>query len=355
VTESLCWSGTGSAADLLALQRKAWSGLVISVTRRCPLSCAHCITRSGPDAAEPLLSDAHAAQWADELPHLQARGLSHLSFTGGEPLLSVRAVSRLSAAAARLGIANYVVTSAAWAISSIAACRMVARLPDVSHWDIGYDDFHAAEMPDARLAHAIGALELAGAAYTVRVCVDDGTPTAALERVAALVGPHGKFMTQSVRALGRAEKGRVVVRRGSHGLPQRPCVSTGLFVRADGSTGPCCAGLAYEAAGLHPFDYGNASESGGLLSAWVRWHDDQLLRMLRLVGFPALQGWIDDHGAAGAGTSQDPCEACVGLWRSDPRLGARLADRAAAPGVQQQLDGVEAALYGEVWRQHHGG
>lgn len=346
-------SGRGSAADLLALQRQAWTGLVFSITRRCPLSCTHCITRSGPDPSLPLLPLPLADQWAAELPTLQARGLTHISFTGGEPLLAVKAVQRLSSAAAHAGIANFVVTSAAWASSPSAAARMVERLPAVSHWDIGYDDFHAAQMPASRLTDAVAALEDAGASYTVRVCVAEGSSSAALDRVAQRVGPRGQFLVQSVRAIGRADTVPVQMSRDRAGLPRRPCVSTGLFVRADGTTGPCCSGLAYEATGSHPFDYGDASEPGGLLRAWRRWHDDSLLRMLRLVGFPALEGWIAEQGSPIRPQPRDPCEACVGLWRSDPALGPQLARRAAQPSVQEQLDGVEAALYGEVWRQHH--
>src|SRR5262245_53577612 len=77
------FSGRGSADELLALQRLAWVSITVSVTRRCPLQCAHCITRSGPDLSDPILSSATARAWASDLPELAALGVQNLSFTGG--------------------------------------------------------------------------------------------------------------------------------------------------------------------------------------------------------------------------------------------------------------------------------
>lgn len=346
-------NGRGTAADLLALQRLAWSGLVISATRRCPLSCAHCITRSGPDASEPLLSRELAQTWSDELADLKAQGLSHLTFTGGEPVLAIDAVELLGARAHELDIASYIVTSGAWATQPRVARRTVQRLRTMSHWDIGYDDFHGDHMPVVRVQNLIDELERVGAAYTVRVCLPDvpGRATELVESIAARIGPHGQVMAQSVRAIGRAEAPIRLV-RPQRQLPRRPCVSTGLFVRADGSTGPCCSGLAYEARGKHPFDYGSAAQPGGLLQAWSRWHQDPLLRMLRLVGFAAIEGWVDESNPEAMPThsAEDPCEACVDLWTRLPELGRQLAARAAQPVVSSQLDAVEAFLYGDVWR-----
>ncbi len=349
--------GTGTAEQLLAFQRLAWTSLVISVTRRCPLTCSHCITRSGPDVADPLLPPETARRWAAELPALAARGLEHLTFTGGEPVLALDSLALLSEAAAAAGIRNYVVTSGTWGSSDRAAERVVARLPRVDHWDLGYDAFHAETMPRERLARALAALERAGAAYTLRVCRGPDTTAnrALLAELAALVGPNGRLMTQPTRALGRAADGDTATDgtggSGGGALPQRPCVSTGLFLRADGSSGPCCSGLAYEARGRHPFDYGHAEAEGGLLEAWRRWHADPLLRLLRLAGFGALQGWLAEEGLLDGEErfSEDPCEACVALWQAKPAAARRLAARARQPEVQAKLDLLEEALYGDVW------
>ena len=59
-------SGKGTAEELLAFQRLAWSSIVFSLTRRCPLQCSHCITSSGPLVKGIIVSQKRAKKWAEE-------------------------------------------------------------------------------------------------------------------------------------------------------------------------------------------------------------------------------------------------------------------------------------------------
>ncbi|SNX71060.1 radical SAM family protein [Cereibacter ovatus] len=334
-------SGRGTAADLWRLQSLAAQSLVVSVTRKCPLRCGHCITRSGPAAPGPLLSPALAAVWAGDLPAMAAQGLRHLTLTGGEPILARDACRLLAGAGAAAGVSVFVVTSGVWARSAAQARAVVAGMAGVARWDLGVDGWHAQEMPLERIGHALDAILAAGGTVTLRLC--EGRTAAETRRieteVAALVRGRAPMIRQSVRRIGRAaDRGGA---GGQAGLPRRPCVSTGLFLRADGSTGPCCSGLAYEAPG-HPFTYGRVLAPGDLRAAWQAWQDDPLLRLMRVASLAGLNGWLAPDRRADL--PADPCEACVALWSRLPAdEAAGLRERAAA--VTDRLALLEARLH----------
>lgn len=346
-------SGRGTASDLLAFQRLAWESVTISATRKCPLRCTHCITRSAPEAPGPIFSPEQATLWARDLEEMAQQGLRHVTFTGGEPILALDALEVFSKVAAAAGINCYVVTSCVWARSPESARRIFARLPYVRRWDLGADGYHAAEMPLERVRYALDAVLDAGGDATIRACESPNPDETArfLEALDRIAGGRAPVISQSVRAIGRAEdaapKQRAEVSAGAPRLPRRPCVSTGLFIRADGTTGPCCAGLAYEAAELSPFHYGVVEGRGDLLAAWVNWRHDPLLRVMRLAGLIALEGWLPTCAASGP---EDPCEACVALWRSLGRDQAQALRRRAETGtVKRTLDALEVELYGSLW------
>lgn len=340
-------SGKGSADDLLQLQALARHSLIIGTTRKCPLTCAHCITSSGPSVRSVTLSRELAEIWAEDLPRLYADGLRHMTFTGGEPILALDAVACLTHAARALGIKTYIATSGAWARTAKIAKRVVRRVGPVTNWDLGLDGWHADQMPLEIVDRAIGAICAAGGAVSVRMC-EAKTPeeTAEMEAtISALVRGRATIMRQSVRGIGRGS-GRGTV--FDIGLPERPCASTGLFLRGDGSTGPCCSGLAYEGTREHPFDYGLVRAAGDLVAAWKSWRRDPLLRVMRLASMAALEGWLPTETTE-ATFSKDPCEACVNLWS---RLGLdgsrRVMTRAQAPEVTKKLDALESVLFGGV-------
>lgn len=339
-------SGRGSAQDLLRLQAQAERTLVISATRKCPLSCKHCITRSSPRAPGPILSPNLARVMAADFRTMHGEGLENVSITGGEPILALEAVSVIANAAQQTGLRTFVVTSAAWATTPETAQRVVARVGPVTGWDIGTDAWHAQEMPLERIAHAINAISETGASITLRACLTDDPEDQRRMRDAlvALANGRGEIVEQSVRSIGRADHRAT---SGRIGLPKRPCVSTGLFVRADGSTGPCCAGLAYEAPDSYPMDYGVIKETGDLHAVWRAWRDDGLLDVMRSASLAALEGWLPERLQLTRHAS-DPCEACVRLW---PRISAderkAIAQSAGQPAVREKITELKKVLFAQ--------
>jgi hypothetical protein len=331
-----------------AFQRLAWSTLVLSVTRRCPLSCAHCITSSSRSPAHALLDVATAQRWAGEFPELVGEGLRFVTFTGGEPTLALDAVVVLAESARAAGVSTAIVSSGAFARTEAAAERVVGALGAVERWDLGYDEYHAEHLPLECFTNAIVAIRRRGRELTIRVCEgpDEARTDGLVAELQRLAGPGCEVHRQPVRRLGRAT-GLVIRSRGPQ-PPVLPCTSSGPLVRDDGAAAPCCAGLAYTEPNGHPFVLGDAGAHGSLADVWHAWRSDQLLRLLRLVGFSPVLAWLAD---AGIDTSALPtshaCELCPALWQTPGAMEVATA-RAAEPVVQARLVELERHLYGEV-------
>jgi hypothetical protein len=297
----------------------------------------------------PTVTRERALRWAAQLPELAAHGLRRVTLTGGEPVLALDAAEVLAGAARNAGLRMAIVSSGAWASTPRAARRIVERLSAVAHWDLGIDEYHAAELSFERFALAVSALKGIGASYSIRVCADvDGRAVRLfLQRLRAQVGEDVPILIQPVRAIGRA--GRQRRSAGEVTTPEKPCMSTGPFVREDGSVGPCGAGLAYEGARCHPFDYGN-SDRDGLLAIWQRWRADQLPRLMRLLGLALPAHWLAANGHLEREVlGSDVCKSCVALWTANPKAADAARRFAVQPALRELLDGVERHLYGRIW------
>src|SRR5690348_13677215 len=95
-----------TGAELTAFQRQATRHIAFSLTEACPLRCAHCIVSTVPTAkaSSVTLSLEQARDYAEQLPALHKKGVSRVSFTGGEPLLAFEQLRLLSEAAVNAGM-----------------------------------------------------------------------------------------------------------------------------------------------------------------------------------------------------------------------------------------------------------
>jgi pyruvate-formate lyase-activating enzyme len=341
-----------TATELLRFQRLAWTNLVFSLTRRCPLRCAHCITSSGPESSLPVVDQSVSERWAGQLLGLAELGLRSVTFTGGEPTLAVRQVTTLARAAHDAGLRTALVTSGSWGASDKLAERLLSKIGGlIDSWDFGYDSFHAEHLPLDHFIRAVRAASHEGADVAVRICDRDPQSTPALlDALASHLPQRVVLIVQPVHAIGRAA---ALAPTGEEKINLRmPCLATGPFVREDGSVGPCCAALGYGARGAQPFEYGPADQDG-LLVAWRRWRNDPLLRLIRLVGFALPLRWLEEEALLDGAALETGhiCETCERLWDSEGRAAAVLRRRAADPMLGALLDQLEIELYGSVWSE----
>jgi pyruvate-formate lyase-activating enzyme len=336
------------AGQFHAFQVAAGRHVGFSLTRACPLNCAHCIVATTAPSGLPTvtISPADAARYAAELPDLAESGVNWVSFTGGEPLLAPDALLLLSCAAKKAGMSCTVVTAGHWARSPQAAARTVSRFAAVDNWHVSTDVFHTEFLPVRHVIDAVHAVVGAGRVAVLRMAV--ATPPSdqdvELYRTVSSAVPDGvPIAVQPVTRAGRA----AILDVGDPPAPRRPvpCVTTGMVVRDDASVSPCCGPLTDQRDG-HPFRWPRASEAG-LAAAYRAWQTDPLLQLIRTVGFGPVLQWVreDDpgHPVLGAGP-RHPCDTCVGLWRR-PGTEELVRRRLARPATREKVRAVYTAVF----------
>jgi hypothetical protein len=220
-------------ADILALRPVPAAGLLMAITRRCPLTCAHCSTSSLMSSeqhpAEPFARFVRTIE-PGERPEL-------IMLTGGEPLLRPRLVAAIAAAARRVGTRTMVLTG------GFFAPRVPAALDGIDHVSVSLDVFHERQVPRADAFRLVRALSERGTAVSFHVLgAGPGDPYLAdvvgairrefRDRVPVLVG--------RVRAAGRARAWAPADERPAPAGP-RPCTMAAWpTVSPDGTVAACC-------------------------------------------------------------------------------------------------------------------
>jgi len=130
--------------DILALRSRPGAGVYLSVTQRCPLSCAHCSTSSNMRGVQ-----------IDEDPYLRFVASMHsnepptiIFITGGEPLIRPGLVSRITDLAHANGSSVVVLTGAFFVRHEpTPPAQITATIEQLDHIMVSLDAFHEREVP----------------------------------------------------------------------------------------------------------------------------------------------------------------------------------------------------------------
>jgi hypothetical protein len=156
------------AAEVLALRTTPVAGVFFSLTRRCPLHCAHCSTRSGPDAeqspAEPFLRLAGSFTPACR-PEI-------VSLTGGEPLLRPRLVRDLTRLCHDAGARVDLLTGAFFLRGNGVPHRIREAIAELDHLAVSVDRWHEPEVPRRAVVAYLAELLDAGIDVSVQLTGD---------------------------------------------------------------------------------------------------------------------------------------------------------------------------------------
>ncbi len=121
------------------------AGLYVAVTRRCPLSCAHCSTRSSPHADERPIGP-HLERFFASIASSTRPPPRYIYFTGGEPLLHPALVTRLAAKARQFRARTHLISSGFFGKSARLAPALdtlLSRYIDgiTFSWDVFHSEF----------------------------------------------------------------------------------------------------------------------------------------------------------------------------------------------------------------------
>lgn len=336
-------------SELLGVRPVPGAGVLVTLTQRCPLHCAHCSTDSTMAGGEP---DAAAlARFVDSFgaapvpaaaraPGPAAQSLANapvsavpappevLMLTGGEPLLRPRLVARLADSARAAGTRSALLTGAFFAREDRVPERIARAIRAVDHFSVSLDVFHEREVPRAdvfRLLRTVLDAGIEASIHATGSAADDpylGSLVAATRRA---FGGRVPLLVTTVRPVGRAAAWSTARPVAADGSPL-PCpMAAWPVVAPDGTVTACC--------NQHVVDRRPVPEHLRLghiaVDEWAairaRTLSSPVLRMVRAVGPGYLASRYPDQSTetedGGATASPRPgyCASCRGL-SAQPRV-----------------------------------
>jgi MoaA/NifB/PqqE/SkfB family radical SAM enzyme len=340
--------GPRSAGSFEEAQRLSSRRLGFSVTKACPLRCAHCSVSAAPELGSTTFSKAFGQRVAAQMAGLAAIGIRFIDFTGGEPTLASDFVTTVSSAARDSGMSCGIVTAAHWAATPANARRFIRRFHDITNWDISTDVYHLPFVSLETVRLAWEELSAAGRTPLIRIAHHDPITHADAVLIDAVHRFAGrKIAFQPIGPVGRGSDLLHYIATPERDADRSPCPSTGPLVQPGGEVAPCCAPLSHEEYD-HPLRLGNAFREP-LAEIVTRWRVHPLLQTLRVWGFGPVFEWLAAEGGAfGHILRHRICHECVELVR-DRRLCEVAMRRASEIEHRIRLAYALKQDFGEPW------
>lgn len=295
------------------------NALIINVTLRCPLKCAHCcyssdMTKTGHLSLADVKTAISQAAATDEF------GIVH--FVGGDPLLHPELVREAIEHANALGLRTGITTSAFWAKSYERARDVMSALKNagLTEITISYDDAHAQFLKISHISNAALAALDEDVKLRIAVVVEpDSRITAESLRATLALDERVQVYETAINSTGRAaevDADRINLRNRSQDAYRGPCASVLSHFQVDpeGNVLPCCGVLPHRQSMV----VGDIRGTGVQVA-------------VRSAREDALLQWIRDEG---------PVEVLVHTTANDP-----------APLQREDFDGVCTAcdrLYSSI-------
>ncbi|MFJ9621688.1 radical SAM protein [Streptomyces sp. NPDC101181] len=343
-------------AELVARRPFPAAGLLLGLTRRCPLSCAHCstgsdlFTREEPD---PGQLERFVGSFTEEnRPDV-------VMLTGGEPLLLPGLAERLSTLARRAGSRTALLSGMFFARSGGRAARgeggwrggrragaippaILRAIRSVDHFSASLDLHHEREVPRADVFRVLHRVREEGVAVSLHLTGTGGGDPYLADLTAAVAEEFDgavPCLVNEVRPFGRAASWARAARTGPDPAVASPCsMAAWPVVAFDGRVLACCNQDTVDRRPVPAhLDLGHIAEDDwGTVRR--RALESPVLRMLRAVGPAHLAARYGSGPAAGS-----YCEGCRALG-DDEAVAA--GARAVAGGVAGELLDLAAALRG---------
>ncbi|QMU78062.1 radical SAM protein [Streptacidiphilus sp. PB12-B1b] len=227
-------------AELIGLRPVRCAGLLVTLTRRCPLSCAHCSTGSTMAGEEPSAEQLLrfvGSFTPDDRPEA-------VLLTGGEPLLLPGLAARLAAAARRAGTRSVLLSGMFFARRERIPARIMRAITAVDHFSASLDAFHEREVPRADVFRAVRQVLDSGVAASFHLAgtgPDDPYLADATADIRRAFGGQVPMLVNEVRPVGRAAAWAAAARPQLDGSRALPCsMAAWPVVAFDGTVLACC-------------------------------------------------------------------------------------------------------------------
>ncbi|MFB7916694.1 radical SAM protein [Streptomyces sp. NPDC056061] len=273
-------------AELIGLRPVPAGGVLITLTRRCPLRCAHCSTGSAPEVREEPGADALerfvSSFTATDRPEV-------MMLTGGEPLLRPRLVAALARTARTVGTRTALLSGMFFARSEGGLPAPVRRaVSALDHFSASLDLPHEREVPRAAVFRAVREIRELGVAVSFHL-TGTGRDDAYLADVTADIdrsfGGTVPSLVNEVRPFGRAASWARPARTVPDDAGALPCAMAAWPVVAfDGTVLACCNQDTVDRRPAPPHLRLGHVEEDDWAAVRARSLGSPLLRLVRTVG-----------------------------------------------------------------------
>lgn len=301
----------------------------MTLTRRCPLTCAHCSTNS------TMGSEEHSASMFIRFAQtLSDRPPAIVWLTGGEPLLRPKLVRQLAAQAHAYGARVAMITGMFYARDGRMPVAIRRTIDVVDHLVVSQDIYHEVQVPRENVFRIVSDLVNDGKQVSFHIVGRDGADPYLAEitreirdrfedRVPALVAPLGRA-GRAAEWLPPAPRPT----RESTPLPYPCTMAAWPVVTPDGTVVACCNQYVVDGSGPEHLRLGHAStDTWGTVRS--RCLELPMLRALRTLGPENIMGEYGDGPAACTGY----CSTCQHLSDS-PALAQRINRAMERPALR---------------------
>ena len=330
--------------EILSLRPVTAGGMYLALTRRCPLTCAHCSTNSLMTSQE---HDADMfARFVDTLRVDDRPELLYL--TGGEALLRPELVRDITLRAHAVGARVALLSGMFFARQDTIPIAIRRAIAEVDHFAASLDIFHERQVARTSVFAAMRRLLDEGKDLSFQVTgIDEDDPYLAdvTEAIRQAFDDRVPVLVAKLGAVGRAkewysqEHGRGNPHPSAYLAPDPCAMATWPTVAFDGTIVACCNQDAVDGKAPPHLRLGHAAAD-----TWptvrARCESSTLLRAVRVHGPRYLQANFGSQAAACDGY----CDACFKL-SNDPSIVERLEPVMASPGMRL----LEAQV--AVWQQ----
>ncbi|MEU1184950.1 radical SAM protein [Streptomyces sp. NPDC005820] len=327
-------------AELIALRPVPCAGLLLTLTRRCPLNCAHCSTSSTTAGEEPVAEQL--LRFTESFT--DADRPEAVLLTGGEPLLLPGLVGELAARVRAAGSRTALLSGMFFARGGRIPRPVMRAITAVEHFSASLDVFHEREIARRDVFRA------------VRQVLDSGVP-ASFHLTGS--GPRDPYLAEltseirrefddrvpmlvnHVRAVGRAAAWAGVGARTGAGHQALPCAMAAWPVVAfDGAVLACCNQRTVDLRPVPDHLALGHIATDDWATVRRRSLSSPILRMVRALG-PARLYERYAPEAAGAGY----CDGCRGLTEQTGLVAAVTRDASGPVGelLDQEAARTQAA------------
>ncbi|WP_328720248.1 radical SAM protein [Streptomyces sp. NBC_00247] len=307
--------------ELIALRPVPAAGLLLTLTRRCPLSCAHCSTSStaaGEQTAADLLRGFVASFTAANAPRV-------VLLTGGEPLLRPDLAAGIAELARAVGTRTALLSGMFFARGGgRVPARIMRAITAADHFSASLDVHHEREVARADVFAAVHRVLDAGVPASFHLTgtgPDDPYLVDVVAAVRAEFADRVPMLVNDVRPVGRAASwtGAAVRRDGTDGGAAVPCpMAAWPTVAFDGTVVACCGQRTVDARPVPAHLLLGHLAEDDWETVRARSLGSPVLRMLRVVG----PGHLSARYAPGA-PDLGRCGTCRALAdRPDALAGA---------------------------------